>query len=65
VGLLTPAGEQVVGDFTGDAPVDAIFRAINAATVAAIGPDLFDPGRRAAVEATGFAQGRRVATAPR
>ena len=37
----------------------------DAATVAAIGPDLFDPGRRAAVEATGFAQGRRVATAPR
>jgi len=32
VSVRTPAGEQVVGDFTGDGPVDAIFRAINAAT---------------------------------
>ena len=32
VAVLTPSGEQVVGDFTGDGPVDAIFRAINAAT---------------------------------
>jgi 2-isopropylmalate synthase len=28
----TPGGEVVQGDFTGDGPVDAIFRAINAAT---------------------------------
>jgi 2-isopropylmalate synthase len=32
VELVTPAGETVQGDFTGDGPVDAIFRAINAAT---------------------------------
>src|SRR5688500_15986932 len=32
VAVVTPDGEQVVGDFTGDGPVDAIFRAINAAT---------------------------------
>jgi len=32
VGLRTPDGEEVSGSFTGDGPVDAIFRAINAAT---------------------------------
>ncbi|MDP9384393.1 MAG: 2-isopropylmalate synthase [Actinomycetota bacterium] len=32
VSLRTPSGETVQGDFTGDGPVDAIFRAINAAT---------------------------------
>ena len=32
VSVRTPDGESVVGDFTGDGPVDAIFRAINAAT---------------------------------
>jgi 2-isopropylmalate synthase len=32
VGLRTPEGEEVTGSFTGDGPVDAIFRAINAAT---------------------------------
>ncbi len=32
VAVRTPAGEEVVGSFTGDGPVDAIFRAINAAT---------------------------------
>jgi 2-isopropylmalate synthase len=32
VGVRTPDGEEVVGRFTGDGPVDAIFRAINAAT---------------------------------
>ena len=32
VELRTPDGETVRGDFTGDGPVDAIFRAINAAT---------------------------------
>jgi 2-isopropylmalate synthase len=32
VGVRTPEGEEVVGSFTGDGPVDAIFRAINAAT---------------------------------
>ncbi len=32
VGVRTPGGEEVVGSFTGDGPVDAIFRAINAAT---------------------------------
>src|SRR5829696_187904 len=32
VELVTPDGETVRGDFTGDGPVDAIFRAINAAT---------------------------------
>jgi 2-isopropylmalate synthase len=32
VGLRSPAGEELVGSFTGDGPVDAIFRAINAAT---------------------------------
>jgi 2-isopropylmalate synthase len=32
VSIRTPEGEQVQGSFTGDGPVDAIFRAINAAT---------------------------------
>jgi 2-isopropylmalate synthase len=32
VGVRTPAGEVETGSFTGDGPVDAIFRAINAAT---------------------------------
>jgi 2-isopropylmalate synthase len=32
VGLRSPEGEQLTGSFTGDGPVDAIFRAINAAT---------------------------------
>jgi 2-isopropylmalate synthase len=32
VGVRTPDGDEVVGSFTGDGPVDAIFRAINAAT---------------------------------
>jgi 2-isopropylmalate synthase len=32
VAVRTPDDEQVLGDFTGDGPVDAIFRAINAAT---------------------------------
>jgi 2-isopropylmalate synthase len=32
VGVRTTAGEELVGSFTGDGPVDAIFRAINAAT---------------------------------
>jgi 2-isopropylmalate synthase len=32
VSVRTPDDEQVLGDFTGDGPVDAIFRAINAAT---------------------------------
>ena len=32
VAVRTPDGEEVLGDFTGDGPVDAIFRAINAAT---------------------------------
>ena len=32
VSVRTPDGESVIGDFTGDGPVDAIFRAINAAT---------------------------------
>src|ERR671921_215978 len=32
VELVTPEGDEVIGDFTGDGPVDAIFRAINAAT---------------------------------
>jgi 2-isopropylmalate synthase len=32
VGVRTPEGQEVVGSFTGDGPVDAIFRAINAAT---------------------------------
>ena len=32
VGIRTPDGEPLTGSFTGDGPVDAIFRAINAAT---------------------------------
>jgi 2-isopropylmalate synthase len=32
VGVRTPDGREVSGSFTGDGPVDAIFRAINAAT---------------------------------
>ncbi|MGN6872819.1 MAG: 2-isopropylmalate synthase [Solirubrobacteraceae bacterium] len=32
VGIRTPEGDEVTGSFTGDGPVDAIFRAINAAT---------------------------------
>jgi 2-isopropylmalate synthase len=32
VGVRTPDGEEAVGSFTGDGPVDAIFRAINSAT---------------------------------
>ena len=31
VGVRTPEGEEVTGSFTGDGPVDAIFRAISAA----------------------------------
>ena len=30
--MRTPEGEEAVGSFTGDGPIDAIFRAINAAT---------------------------------
>ncbi len=32
VGVTTPEGHSVEGDFTGDGPVDAVFRAIGAAT---------------------------------
>jgi 2-isopropylmalate synthase len=32
VGITALDGSEVTGDFTGDGPVDAIFRAINAAT---------------------------------
>jgi 2-isopropylmalate synthase len=32
VAVRTPEGEEVEGSFTGDGPVDAIFRAVNAAT---------------------------------
>jgi 2-isopropylmalate synthase len=32
VGIRSPEGEELTGSFTGDGPVDAIFRAINAAT---------------------------------
>src|SRR3954453_7618304 len=32
VGIRTPDGDEVRGSFTGDGPVDAIFRAINTAT---------------------------------
>ncbi len=32
VGVRAPTGEELVASFTGDGPVDAIFRAINAAT---------------------------------
>ncbi|HVS29743.1 MAG TPA: 2-isopropylmalate synthase [Solirubrobacteraceae bacterium] len=32
VGVRTPEGKEVVGSFTGDGPVDAVFRAISAAT---------------------------------
>jgi 2-isopropylmalate synthase len=32
VGIRTPSGDEVVGSFTGDGPIDAIFHAINAAT---------------------------------
>jgi 2-isopropylmalate synthase len=32
VSVRTPEGETVTGEFTGDGPVDAVFRAINAAT---------------------------------
>ena len=32
VGVRTPDGMEVTGSFTGDGPIDAIFRAINAAT---------------------------------
>jgi 2-isopropylmalate synthase len=32
VGVCTPEGEVVPGAFTGDGPIDAVFRAINAAT---------------------------------
>jgi 2-isopropylmalate synthase len=32
VGIRSPDGEELTGSFTGDGPVDAIFRAINAAT---------------------------------
>jgi 2-isopropylmalate synthase len=36
VGLRGPEGEELIGSFTGDGPVDAIFRAINAATGAEV-----------------------------
>jgi 2-isopropylmalate synthase len=32
VSVVSPEGETLVGSFTGDGPVDAIFRAVNAAT---------------------------------
>src|SRR6187200_1079438 len=32
VGVRTPAGDDVTGSFTGDGPIDAVFRAINSAT---------------------------------
>jgi 2-isopropylmalate synthase len=32
VSIVTPDGDTVRGDFTGDGPIDAIFRAINSAT---------------------------------
>jgi 2-isopropylmalate synthase len=32
VSVLSPEGEEMQGSFTGDGPVDAIFRAVNAAT---------------------------------
>jgi 2-isopropylmalate synthase len=32
VGVRTPDGVEVTGSFTGDGPIDAVFRAINAAT---------------------------------
>jgi len=32
VGITTPEGTETTGSFTGDGPVDAVFRAINAAT---------------------------------
>ncbi len=32
VGVRTPEGEELTGSFTGDGPIDAIFRAVNAAT---------------------------------
>ena len=32
VSVRSPEGEELLGDFTGDGPVDAIFRALNAAT---------------------------------
>ena len=32
VGVTGPTGEELIGSFTGDGPVDAIFHAINAAT---------------------------------
>src|SRR3954453_22883028 len=32
VSILTPDGETVRGDFTGDGPIDAIFPTLNAAT---------------------------------
>jgi 2-isopropylmalate synthase len=32
VGIRSPDGDELTGSFTGDGPVDAIFRAINAAT---------------------------------
>ena len=32
VSIVTPEGEAIRGDFTGDGPIDAIFRAINSAT---------------------------------
>ena len=41
VALKDAEGGEVTGDFTGDGPVDAIFRAINAATVARRPPARF------------------------
>ncbi len=32
IGVTLPSGEEVVGESTGDGPIDAIFRAIQAAT---------------------------------
>jgi 2-isopropylmalate synthase len=32
VGVISPQGDELTGSFTGDGPVDAIFRAVNAAT---------------------------------
>jgi NTE family protein len=56
----TAAGEALVLRRRG---ASVMVVAPDAATVAAIGPDLFERRRREAVEAAGFAQGRALAAA--
>ena len=52
VGLKTPEGKDVKGSFYGDGPIDAVFRAINAAKLREFRVDAISPGQDALGEAS-------------